>query len=174
MSKGFTLIEALVSITVLMLSITAPLTLSYTGLTAAYLAEDQIVAYYLAQDAMEFVRNIRETNKLAGRDVLYGLDICSVGSGDDRGCYIDTLNKDFFECATLNCPEGVLKFHPTTGVYDHSNTPAPVVNSRFTREIKVKYLGAENNEAVIDVIVRWKQSTGKEQVYKLRTNLTKW
>ena len=50
---AFTLIEALISITILMISVAAPMTLASQGLIAANIAERQIVAYYLAQDAIE-------------------------------------------------------------------------------------------------------------------------
>jgi type II secretory pathway pseudopilin PulG len=50
---GFTLVEALISITILMISVAAPLNLASQGLVAADIAQRQIVAYYLAQDAQE-------------------------------------------------------------------------------------------------------------------------
>ena len=51
--KAFTLVESLISITILMISVAAPLNLASQGLIAAGIAQRQIVAFYLAQDATE-------------------------------------------------------------------------------------------------------------------------
>lgn len=63
-SRGFTLMETLVAVLVLSLAITGPLTMAERGLRAALTAKDQTVAFYLAQDAIEFVRYARDTNCL--------------------------------------------------------------------------------------------------------------
>lgn len=63
---GFTLIETLVAITILMISIAGPLTVAHKGLTSALYARDQMIASYLAQDAIEYIKNFRDNNILAG------------------------------------------------------------------------------------------------------------
>jgi Tfp pilus assembly protein PilV len=55
--KGFTIVETLVAVTILMISIAGPLTVANKGLLAAINAKDQMIASYLAQDAMEYVKN---------------------------------------------------------------------------------------------------------------------
>lgn len=72
--KGLTLIETLVAIGILSLSIAGPLALSARGLVFAKFARDQITAFYLAQEAVEVVRNIRDENMRNGADWLRGLD----------------------------------------------------------------------------------------------------
>ncbi len=47
------MVEALISITILMISVAAPLNLASQGLMAANIAQRQIVAFYLAQDVNE-------------------------------------------------------------------------------------------------------------------------
>ena len=59
--KGFTIIETLVAITILMLAIVGPMTVSQKSLVASIYAKDQIIASYLAQDAMEYLKNKRDT-----------------------------------------------------------------------------------------------------------------
>jgi type II secretory pathway pseudopilin PulG len=58
---GFTLIEALVAIAVLMVAITGPMVLAQKSLSSADLSKDQTTASFLAQDAIEDVLNIRDT-----------------------------------------------------------------------------------------------------------------
>ncbi len=59
-TQGFTLIETLVAITILMISIVGPLTIASKGLSAAVNSKDQVIASYLAQDLMENIMNIRD------------------------------------------------------------------------------------------------------------------
>lgn len=60
--SGFTLIESLVAITILVMAVTGPLTLASKGLTYASYAKDEITAFYLAREAVDAVRNIRDAN----------------------------------------------------------------------------------------------------------------
>src|SRR3989344_5745503 len=63
-SRGFTLIETLVAVTLLSVAITAPMSLTTRSLAAAYYARDQITAFHLAQEAIESVRHARDHNIL--------------------------------------------------------------------------------------------------------------
>jgi len=60
MTKAFTLIEALVAISILMIAIASPMTLAQKGLSTAVLSKDQMIASFLAQDVIEAVKNIRD------------------------------------------------------------------------------------------------------------------
>lgn len=57
---GFTILETLVAIAILILAITAPLAIIAQALRSSYYARDQVTAYYLAQEAIEFLRNRRD------------------------------------------------------------------------------------------------------------------
>lgn len=61
---GFTLIETLVAITILLIALAGPLTIAAKGLSTAYYARDQITAFYLAQEGIEYLRNIRDAQAL--------------------------------------------------------------------------------------------------------------
>src|SRR5688572_14888059 len=75
-SQGFTFVETLVAIAILLMAIAAPLTLGSQGLAASRVARDQVIATYLAQEAIEYARNIRDGNTLAGNPWLQGLEDC--------------------------------------------------------------------------------------------------
>ena len=57
---GFTLIETLVAVSLLSVSIVAPMALTTQSLTAAYYARDQVTAFNLAQEGIEAIRAIRD------------------------------------------------------------------------------------------------------------------
>ena len=59
-SRGFTILETLVAISILILAITAPLVIVAQALRSSYYARDQVTAYFLAQEAVEFLRNMRD------------------------------------------------------------------------------------------------------------------
>ncbi len=65
-NKGFTLLETLVAISILIVAITAPLAIIAQALRSSYYARDQVTAYYLAQEAVEFLRNKRDNTGLQG------------------------------------------------------------------------------------------------------------
>ena len=60
--KGFTLVETLVAISILMIAIVGPMTIAQNGLSSSIYAREQFIAQFLAQDALEYVRNVRDNN----------------------------------------------------------------------------------------------------------------
>lgn len=76
--SGFTIIETLVAITVLMIAVTGPLSVAGKGLTSAIYARDQMIATFLAQETMESVKNIRDNNLTStGHDWLDQIENCT-------------------------------------------------------------------------------------------------
>ncbi len=90
--QGLTLVETLVAISVLMLSIAGPLAISAQGLVYASFAKNQISAFYLAQEAIELARNIRDENSKSGTDWLTTLDSCKTTNG--KICLVDVWTID--------------------------------------------------------------------------------
>ncbi|MBU3668980.1 MAG: prepilin-type N-terminal cleavage/methylation domain-containing protein [Candidatus Taylorbacteria bacterium] len=72
--KAFTLIETLVAISILTIALTGPLAVIAQALRSSYFARDQITAYYLAQEAIEYIRNRRDINGLKGVDAVTAED----------------------------------------------------------------------------------------------------
>ncbi len=63
-SRGFTLVETLVAVSILSLSILAGFTAVQSSLRNSGLSKDQVTAFFLAQEAIEFIKNIRDENAL--------------------------------------------------------------------------------------------------------------
>ncbi len=71
-TRGFTIIETLVAIFILLIVTTGPLAFAQSGLRASFLARDQITAFYLAQEAIEIIKNARDTDALEGNSARLG------------------------------------------------------------------------------------------------------
>ena len=67
-NKGFTLLETLVAVAILMVAIVGALSLVSRGLSAAFVAKDQVTAFYLTVEAVEDIKNWRESNMCNKRE----------------------------------------------------------------------------------------------------------
>lgn len=91
---GFTLVETFVAIFILTFAIGGPIAIAQKGLSSAFLSRDRITASFLAMDAIEYVRAIRDSNFLVGiagatpDDWLVGLGDCI---GVAAKCRVDTF-----------------------------------------------------------------------------------
>ena len=61
-SNGFTLVESLVAITILMIAIAGPLTVANKAYTSALDARNEVIGYNLAQEALELASNYKDNN----------------------------------------------------------------------------------------------------------------
>lgn len=169
--NGFTLIETLVAITVLLLSVSAPLSIAAKALFSAYYARDQITAYYLADEAIEYVKNARDTVYLqdvfggTDRGWLFGLDNCI---GNANGCYIDAAYPFSLPDPILACPSESseddcpkLQFCPDSNIWGYGAINGTGCtgwnNSKFTRRIKIVRQNNQtpDEEALIEVTIEW-------------------
>jgi len=147
-SGGFTLIETLIAVLLLATAIAGPLTIASKSLTTALVAKDQIIAYYLAQDAIEYVRFKRDSNRLAGVGWLTGLDGPDGSSGclAVEGCNVDSVAATVTACSSA-CT--AIKFNTTSNTYNSTGTMAPA----FTRTIKMNLKTID--EVLLTVTVTW-------------------
>jgi prepilin-type N-terminal cleavage/methylation domain-containing protein len=160
--KGFTLVESLVAIGILSLSIAATFTAVQSSLKTSIAAKDQITAFYLAQEAMEYIKNVRDvnalhslngsaTNWLASMSSVVG-DPCYFGST----CTIDspTLSaaSSFSRCSGTfgTCPN--LYQDSVTGLFTQTAGSNPV-NTSFKREIQFTSSGSDS--VFVTIRISW-------------------
>jgi prepilin-type N-terminal cleavage/methylation domain-containing protein len=161
-NKGFTLVESLVAVSILSLSILSTFTAVQGGLQSSNYAKDQMVAYYLAQEAMEYIKNVRDQNALAslgGTPVnwLTGLsaqvsDPCYFGEVCTIDSYTNTIS-GASPCTTAfgSCPN--LNQNSVTGLYGYtSGTNWSTTN--FKREIKLTQ-NSVNTEITVTINISW-------------------
>jgi prepilin-type N-terminal cleavage/methylation domain-containing protein len=82
-NKGFTLIEVITAIFVITIGIGGAVTLINQTLGSIKTTSSKLVASYLAQEGIEIVKNIRDSNFLAGTDWTTGLTGCADGCEGD-------------------------------------------------------------------------------------------
>ena len=149
-NRAFTLVETLVAITVLMIAVAWPLTIANRALRAALNARDEVVANYLAQDALEMVKNIRDNNYLTTNGATFPpavLGACIGGS-----CALDTTVLSPVASAISCATTGAL-CTDSNGHYTHSclgNTA-----SIYTRTIQMTVNSSNANEYTVVVTVSW-------------------
>ena len=142
LSRGFTFVETLVAISILLLAVAGPLTLGSQGLNASRVARDQVIATFLGQEAIEYARNIRDTNALQGEVWLEGLDACT------GACTVDVPQNTIAMC-TGTCP--ALRFDAEVGLYGYESDWLP---TKFTRSVTITETVA-GREAHIIVATSW-------------------
>lgn len=172
---GFSLIETLVAITVLIGAIVGPLTLASQGIKAASLFKNQLIASNLAQEGMELVHAKRDSNILDGKgwmdDIIDRIDRCG-GSG----CYArytptdNTKNQINFEpCNAGGCP----KFFVTPeGWYMQKTTGDDDPETIFNRTIHVTSV-VPGKEVKVETTIAW-QERFSTLTFNLEEHLLKW
>jgi len=168
--RGFTIIESLVAISILVAIITAATSAVQSGISSYIFSKDQIISFYLAQEGFEQIRNIRDENRLNSRNWLAGIaengsDPCWFGSA----CTVDPIVSAVPSRCTSgpgNCP--VLRQDTVTGFFGYNAAwPATI----FRREITLTSINAD--EIAVTVTVNWSKGTVSRQ-FKARENLLNW
>lgn len=153
---GFTLIETLVGISILLVSVVGPLTIAYQGVSLSLIARDQIVASLLAQEGMEFVRfRIGTNNNLGsvGNHLIatttaytteYNLSDCS-----GQSCTVNVFTNTTASCGGT-CP--YLKYNSATGEYNYTAGD----DTFFRRSIRIDHAGGPGDvEFQVESKVEW-------------------
>lgn len=151
-SRGFTLIETMVAISILLMSMTSPIIIARQGMISARQARNSITAFYMAQDAIEYIRNVRDSNFLSGQPWLTSFDPCL-----DNLCQVDTLSDNFTtafsSCDVANGCSEINKLVDVNGnftFYDY-NTDYP--SSGFVRNVKIVTINQD--EVRVEVKILW-------------------
>lgn len=160
-NRGFTIVESLVAITILVLVITGAASAIQIGTSSYIFSKNQVIASYLAQEGFEQIRNIRDENGLKNRDWLTGLSACS------SACIVDPIaNPAPVACTPGSCP--MLRQDTSTGFFGYNLAwPATI----FRREIVLTQINAD--EISVVVTVNWSKGLVNRQ-FRARENLLNW
>lgn len=155
---GFTLVETLVAISILLLAIIGPMTIAQKGIQNSLYASDQTTAVFLAQEAIEAVRQLRDEKGLLvyQTPTLYAntwiapmVTECALGCAYDGA--INPVNpQDAFGSCNIN-NDCILNIRTLDQTYTHQTSGANP--TMFTR--KVYITSGDNVNATVSVEVTW-------------------
>ncbi|MEK7480998.1 MAG: prepilin-type N-terminal cleavage/methylation domain-containing protein [Patescibacteria group bacterium] len=171
MKKGFSLIETLVAVTVLVGAITGPLTLASQGIKAASLFKNQLIASNLAQEGMELGRSRRDSNVLRAESWLTNLETVCLTACSVR---YDPRDNSAAQVVFISCPSGECpKFYITPeGFYvQKSNPDVGDQETIFTRTIQITNVNVR--EVKITSRVTWQERFSQQSIV-LEENLLNW
>lgn len=185
--KGFTLIETLVAIFVLMLALTGPIYIATLALRGSVGSRDGVSARYLAQEVVEVIRNNRDNRTInasqysilewaqKGADTLTGgtpcmnpknttTAKCEMQRDYSSGAYM------FIACGA-SCSQ--LRFTPNGTISYYGTNDTSAAFSKFTREFYIQVApldpSSTNNpqkELQIVVNIKWNDH-GIDKIYTL-------
>ena len=176
-SAGFTLVETLVAVMLLSVAVVAPMSLAARSLGSAYYARDQITAFYLAQEAIEALRSIRDSQILiiagssSGVPDIFGLipqgnePFTIDGRKGDASTAISPCNG---ACPPLQTDKTLYGY---PGVADDPILWEP---THFTRTIHAYAIPGSPDEIRVTVTVSWRTGPIQERTFTISENMYRW
>ena len=187
-SRGFTLLETLVAISILSIAIVAPMTLTAQSLSAAYYARDQITAFQLAQEAIEVVRSVRDSNilKVALGNSANLLD--GIPSTNGQPFVVDTTaapasamhlcsggSAPGYGCPPLQTDGNVYAYSPScTWPTSDCGASSGWTNTRFTRAVQATLVNGNPDEVRITVTVSWQTGRFQTRSFNISEDMYRW
>lgn len=173
-TRGFTLVETLVAITVIVTAIVGPLYAVQQSLSASRSAREQLVASSLAQEGVEFVRGVRDSNFLqnnaspGSRTWLGGFD----GTTGSASTYANCITAPCVVDSTQNTISRTVTplYLSSTGLYNQasSGTVTP-----YTRTVQLTAVSGSTTEMVVTVTVTW-TTRGQSRNVTITERLHNW
>lgn len=202
--KGFTLLEAVVAVTLLAIAIVGPMTLSAQSIRATREARLELIATHLAEEGIEIVHNIRDNNSGNETDLTnrsdwmdgstINIDIIQECNNGGFGCILDVTEHpgvlgvsgsgsgvwtdEILVKCNGTCYETVYK-NPTTGLYRQKKDglTSPWVATPFTRIIHITPVDHPSNpERQVRLVstVTYKSFNGTTRTISANEDLYNW
>ncbi|MBP9757778.1 MAG: prepilin-type N-terminal cleavage/methylation domain-containing protein [Candidatus Pacebacteria bacterium] len=179
--RGFTLIETLVAVSLMVIAIVAPMSLVAQSLATAYYARDQVAAYSLAQEAIEAVRAVRDGNILSNATAGTSKDLLdTIPIGQNFTVDARVTTGGLQPCGGT-CD--LLKVDPLGELYGHDATWTTF--TKFRRTVYAQYAGPASinldpisgkgkDEIRVTVTVTWETASGRTRMFKMYSNMYRW
>ncbi len=160
--RGYSLVEVLVAITVLLIALVGPLTIAHSGLKRANQSKDNTLAVFLAQEGIEALVKLREDDALDAstysnlgevwNNMTTIASLCPVGGTNRCGVQIaedgSVTTSSFYRCSGSNCV-----------INEHSGARVPLKQrasggtaTAYTRELSIS---VDNSLARVQSEVSW-------------------
>ena len=184
--SGFTLIEAMVAVTVITLAVAGPLVTASRAVVASQIAHDQLIASYLAQEGIEYVRAMRDdeylrvhtqtnASTLAWSDFVTGDPATYAGSVRDcrsTACILDPSRTMGTGSGLALCQVGICALAPLyldSNGYNQQGSGSATI---FTRTVQAFDVAGGNEERIVSKVT-W-TSHGYPYAITVTDHLTPW
>ena len=194
--RGLTMVETLVAISILTIAVIGPLGIIAQALHTSYYTRDQMTAYYLAQEPIEYVRNLRDkqgiiiTSKYLNNpdDTTIPFWLANVVGSGDSGTPNFSIATGGLNAYSMIRTNGNYSFVPyynndsdylkvTNGIFGDSSGGANATTSMFKREIYFQKTGLADSsspqEFVMTVAVTWRSGSSNPRLV-LKEYFTNW
>jgi len=168
-NRGFTLIETMVAVLILSTSLTSLLTLTSSSLFAAKYANNEITANYLLQEAVDYIRNDRDSivfqqringdlTSVSWNNFLNKYGYINSSCFSPNGCYLDITEQTPLNVIRACASPCTLMYFDPTAHYNEFYTYRPDFGtvSTFRRTITMSINPTNINELLVTVTVNWK------------------
>lgn len=181
-NKGFTLVETLIAMIILVSSIVPLMVIIGGNLGTLHKAKDRLYASYLAQEGVEMLRYYRDTYRIQNTDPDAGwsvflanfYDLSNPSKSCEEqwgGCDIDPMTAYVCYRADSTCELNIDQQDYYSSYIGLSDTGFGGISSKFIRYIIIK--DADTSSAKVDVIVKWDQGVSPQSL-TISTTLYKW
>lgn len=169
-NKGFTLVETMFAVLILTFTIVGLMSIVADSLFQARYARDEITVNYLLQEAVDYIRNDRDSTVFLGGGV-WNTFLDKYNNCSGNGCYFDVLatSVNIQSCPSDGCPYLNYDEKATPGSFYNYDTG---VKTNFQRKIIVQQ-NANPDEIDVTVTIDWKNG-GLAATRSLKTSLLKW
>lgn len=157
--RGFTLLETIVALTVIIAAMTGPIALTTRGIFDAKFAKNKLVAADLAQEGLEIIRQCRDNNILKSRAWDF-----SMGAGDWQA---DVISSTLLQCPLSPFTGAALLRDSNSGLYNYVSGNSTM----FTRRVTISKPAADQMFVVSSVT--WSEG-GIGRVMTLQETLYNW
>ncbi len=160
--KGFTLVETLVAITVLIIGVLGPLNMATRGITDGFYAKNIVTATYLAQEGLDLVSNKIQNNlKNNPSTWLVGFEACDE---DGETCTVSfSSDPTFTTCVEETCG---IQYCPSLGLYvkiggicGGNNWSGPIFRRAVKLILNTSGNDLDSKEVKVEVSMNWMDKT---------------
>jgi Tfp pilus assembly protein PilV len=161
---GFSLLETVVVLMIMAVGLVSIINLTVDSLRAQTLNRNTLIAYQLAQEGLDLIRNVRDTNWARGDDWNQHIST-TTGPANFKVDYSHWQPQEI-----SNISQAKLQVSSTTGFYLHdSNSP----DSPFSRMVTITAVSSSSPSSTVSVLVKWTDQGAVHQ-YQLETTLYNW
>jgi len=166
-SAGFTLLETIVVLLIMAVGLVAIINLTADSLRAQTLNRNTLIAYQLAQEGMDLVRNVRDTN-WTRNDPQWNDHIGGSLAGI---CYkVDYRHLNPMPLASCDISQAKLQVASTTGFYLHDSASP---DSPFSRMVEITADSSSAPSSTVSILIQWVDQ-GATHKYQLDSQLYNW